>query len=61
MSTKLDQEMTDHADDFCWSCAEDGQSVEATTHSTNEDYAGYPLCAACADEYDKRAPIEPRI
>lgn len=39
---------------YCESCLEAGIHTPATTHSTNPDFAGYRLCAACAEEYDSR-------
>lgn len=47
---------------YCESCLASDPRVEreATTRSTNPDWAGYPLCDECAAEYNSRPPLESR-
>lgn len=45
---------------MCQCCAQDGSQIPAIGHSKNPDWSGYWLCQDCIDEYDARAPLEPR-
>ena len=38
---------------LCESCAADGETVPATTQSTNPRYSGYDLCESCATSFNQ--------
>jgi len=48
------------AETICENCAAEGKRAPATTHSVNEEYSEYDLCAECAGYYDRVDPYSTR-